>query len=588
MPFNRKRTSGIFPLLIAILAAMPAYAGVSRILQDQYKNEYENKTMFLKIPVYSEKQILSISGQDIRIQQGIGTPLFRVGDQLRILKVEFGGDKITFQTRATSAPNSAEIEFRFSETLQEDFPNKEVFDRALQSTFTEGLKYTDIENAKKQFIENEFERTLREIADISSTSRDTVLKNIAPRIPAYQDAQNEMETLKNRIQDMTERSSQLQKENRRLHSEMKVLQADLDSQKSANEQLRKKMDSTSSQVSKLGQELRSALGTAQDYQKEFADMQRSLSLRADPTRDLSLQIADFGRAMRNLQRESEDRGKQLRSLQNDLQAQKAANARLAGDTEELNAQNKKLQSTIRTLTSKEDSLARQYINLKNEKEKLDDFSRSVEFLRTRIEEEKTKDGIRSGKAGIYLKDVLLGSLDWRIPAYLNHGQQKDVEAHFAAESIDTVRMTPEERQVLRSLGQKLKMRVDLTAGSDAMEVLEGASPVQETAERDRSAWQWNIHNHGAQDARIFLTARLINENSDEIPVFQREHSVIASNPIRQVRGYLQPIPLVAGAVVGFLLFGIVGIFRRPRNRKPSAPVISSRPSEPPSAERKQL
>jgi hypothetical protein len=34
--------------------------------------------------------------------------------------------------------------------------------------------------------------------------------------------------------------------------------------------------------------------------------------------------------------------------------------------------------------------------------------------------------------------------------------------------------------------------------------------------------------------------------------------------VRQIRSYLHPIPLVAGILLGFLLFGIVGIFRRPK------------------------
>jgi hypothetical protein len=589
MPLNRKQFFRMYSfLLLGILAVASGYAGVSRTLQEQYKQNYENKAMFLKIPLYSERQILNISGQNIRIQKGVGTPRFRVGDQLRILEIDFGGDTIRFRMGAIATTDSVDIEFRFDENLQEDFPNKDVFDRALQSTLTEGLKYTEIENAKKLFIEKQFERTIQEIADSSASSRDTVLHNIAPRIPAYQDARNEIETLKNKVQDITERLSQSQSGNRRLQSESETLQAELNNQKNINEQLRKKIDATSSQVAKMGEDLRKAFGSTQGYQKELADIQRSLNLKVDPTRDLSLQIADFGQAMRKLKQENEAQKELLRSLQADLESQTAANARLAGDNEDLRADKKKLQSTIRTLTSKEDSIERQYMNLKNEKEKLDNFSRAVEFLRTRIEEEKTDDGIYSGKANVYLQNVLLGSLDWRIPVYLNHGQEKTVEARFAAESIDTVRMDAEERQILRSLGERLKMQVDLATSSDAMEVLPAESePIQEIGERDRSSWQWHIRNRGAQDARILLSARLINKDSSEIPLFQEERSVIASNPVRRVRSYLQPIPLAAGAVLGFLLFGIVGIFRRPKIRKVSAGAPSGS-SEPPPAARKQL
>jgi hypothetical protein len=92
---------------------------------------------------------------------------------------------------------------------------------------------------------------------------------------------------------------------------------------------------------------------------------------------------------------------------------------------------------------------------------------------------------------------------------------------------------------------------------------ETGEPYREVGERDRSSWRWSIVNRGTQDAQFLLAARLVNRDSNEIPLFQQESRVAASNAVRQVRSYLQPIPLIAGAILGFLLFGIVGIFRRP-------------------------
>jgi hypothetical protein len=46
-----------------------------------------------------------------------------------------------------------------------------------------------------------------------------------------------------------------------------------------------------------------------------------------------------------------------------------------------------------------------------------------------------------------------------------------------------------------------------------------------------------------------------------------------------VRDYLQPIPLALGAVIGFLLFGIVGVFRRTRH--PHGGPKRTAPPEPP-------
>jgi len=272
--------------------------------------------------------------------------------------------------------------------------------------------------------------------------------------------------------------------------------------------------------------------------------------------------------MKKLQKENDGLTNQIVSLRTSLESQQTANARLTGDNEELKAATKKMQSTIATLTSNKDSLANQYLKLKEAKEKLDDFSRLVAAIRTRIVEEKTEGGFSAGKANVYVNNVLLGSLNWRLPLYLNHSEGKNGEVAFAAESIDYVRINPEERLLLRTLGDKVKLQVDLAANSSSVAITpEGSEPIREIGERDQSTWRWSIKNQGTQDARLFVHARLINRNSHEIPMYRQESVLAASNAVRQVRNYLQPVPLIVGIILGFLLFGIVGIFRRPSKKR---------------------
>jgi hypothetical protein len=582
MPLNRKFCFRIFCFGLLLFAAVNSgFAGISRVIQDQYRRTYENKAMFLKIPIYLERQFIYISGQSFRFDQGTGSPKYKVGDQLRVLAIDFSGDEIKFKMSGIAAQGFVEICFKFDDELQETFPNKGVFDRALNAALTEGLKYTELEDAKSSFIKEQFERSVQEISGSASLGRDAVLKSIAPHIPAYQEAQREIETLRSRIQDVSGQLSQAQSDNRRLESESKILQAELARLKSLNTALQEKIDNSTSQISRLGDELRDVKGTTQGYQRELANIQRSLNLKVDAGRDLSTQIAELGQAMRKVQKENEALLQQINTLRTNLDSQLAANARLVGDNEDLKTANLKMKSTIETLTSKEDSLARKYLNLKNDKEKLDVFAQSLKLLRTRIVEEKTEGGVYSGKAGVYLRNVLLGNLDWSIPNYLNHGQSKSAEASFSAESIDKVRLTPEERALLRSFGEKLKIRLGLISSSADMTVAAAKKKViQEIGERDSATWQWSIDNHGTQDSRLILTASLINGNSNEIALFQQDHSVTASNPIRQIRSQLKPVPLVAGIIIGFLLFGIAGIFRRHKAHNVAPQKSSSGTSEP--------
>jgi type II secretory pathway pseudopilin PulG len=578
------RSRILFLIVLTLAVGYSAFGGVSRPIQDQYKRDYENKAVFLKIPIYSEKQVVYINDQKIRSEQGMGAPRYKVGDQLRIVQIDFSSEDIKFKMSGITAAGIVEIIYKFDGNLQESFPNKEVFDRALQSSFTEGLKYSDIEDAKRVFVEQEFDRYVREVGVSASVNRETVLKSVAPRVPAYQDAQREIDNLKSNLRDVSGQLSQAQADNRKLGDNLKAQQAESKSLKNLNASLQEKIDNSSLQVSKLGEELQSTKGTAQDYQQGIANIQRSLNIRVESNRDLSAQISDLVQAARKLQKDNEALTNQLSSARVNLEAQKAANGRLLTDNEELKSNNKQMQSTINTLTSKGDSLAKRYVDLKDAKEKLDDFAQTVKALRARVVDEKNESGVRSGKANIFLKNILLGSLEWSLPLNINPGENKNGEVGFSAESIDYVRLTPEERHLLHTLGDKWKVRIDLASNSSMMDITpEKKETLHEIGERDHSTWIWKIGNQGSKDARILISARLINKNSEEVPFFQQENVLLASNLVRHVRGYLQPIPLAAGAVIGFLIFGIVGIFRK------SKPSSNANPAEPPSyAGRKEL
>jgi len=174
----------------------------------------------------------------------------------------------------------------------------------------------------------------------------------------------------------------------------------------------------------------------------------------------------------------------------------------------------------------------------------------------------------------------------RLPESLNADQEQRGEASFTMESIDYVRVTPAERQLLQSLGDRMKLRVNLVPRTDTLEVTPAKEGwLQEIGERDRAAWNWSIRNRGSQDGRLLLEARLINKNGDEIPLIQTEPLIASSNLVRQVRSYLLPIPLLLGVVLGSLLMGIVGLFMRARH---AAPGKAGSMREPDYSGRKQL
>jgi len=563
-------------LLAAVASSFP-FAGVSRVIQERYRSTYENKALFLKIPVFSVKQYVNIVGQTFRHEAAAGgTPLFKVGDQVRVLGIDFGGEEIKFKLGAITAPATVEMIFRFDAPLQENFPNSAVFDRSLAATFTEGLKFTDIDEAKRSFIEQEFDRTVREIASTSSTNRETVLKYVAPLLPAFQDATRENESLQNRNQELGRQLDKSHAENRKLDSEVRSQQAEITRLRSQAASLQEKIDNSTLQLSRLGEDLRSAKGVSQNYQRELSNLQRSLKIKVDPDRDLATQIAELGQAMQRIQKENSDLLAENGATRANLEKEQADNARLMGENQDLATKVRQKDETIKTLSSKEDSLAHQYLMLKQTKDHLENVSLSIANLRTQVVEENNEGGIRSGKINVYLGDTLLGSLEWSLPERLNTNEEKIAEAYFASESVDNVRLTSVERHIRESLGQRMKLNVKLASRSDSIGVTpENDGSPQEIGERDRAGWKWRLVNRGGPDSRLVLAANLINKNGDEIPLVQSEQQVLSSNLVRQVRNYLQPVSLGVGAILGSLLMCITGLFRRVRHAHPAKTQVES-------------
>ncbi len=562
-----------FWVLLAALCADLGFAGVSRAIQDRYRRDYENKALFLKAPIFSEKHYIFIIGRNVRQDQTsvTGAARFKVGDQVRILGVDFGGDEIRFKVGAIQGTGGAEIIFKFDSGLLDNFPNGDVFDAALAGTFTEGLKLSDLDEAKRGYVEQQFESAVREIASTTGASREFVLKSMAGRISAYQDSLRDIENLKNRNQDVAGQLAQVQSDNRRLESELRQQQSEVTRLKTLNATLQERIDSSTSQLSRLGDDLRSARGQTQSYQAQLANLQRSLNLKVDEHRDLASQIAELGQAMKKLQKENDTLESQNNGLRTNQQNLENANKRLSGEVEDLKVASSKMRETIDTLSSKEDSLARQYVELKKTKENLENVKLSVENISTQIAEENSAGGVRTTKVNVYLRNVPLGTLEWRLPEYLSPNETKTGELTFSSESIDYVKVTPEERHLLRSLGERLKMGARLSSSVPTLDVKpEKDAALQDVGERDRATWRWSLQNHGTQDTRLLLTVYVANKNSDNIPVLKQEQLVLSSSVVRQFRTHLQPIPMAAGALIGFLLFAIVGIFRR--GRRPQSPV----------------
>src|SRR4029453_6213376 len=108
-------------------------------------------------------------------------------------------------------------------------------------------------------------------------------------------------------------------------------------------------------------------------------------------------------------------GEQNSTLRTNLEKEEAANHHRVNQNEQVKASNRQKRETVETLSSKEDSLARQSLKLKQVKENLENVNLSIGSLTTQTVDDKSQAGIRSRKANVYLRSILLGTLEWKLP-----------------------------------------------------------------------------------------------------------------------------------------------------------------------------
>lgn len=560
MALSTKCGTGLFLGLLCLASGglAPAHAGVSPAVQEAYRAQYVNKAMFMKIPIYSARQVVDVGGGSFRAVPQTTPPVYKVGDQFRILRIDFGRDEIKFRLSGITSPGEAEVVYKFPSELEEAFPGREAFDRALEGTFTEGLRYADIEQARIGFLEGEFDRSIDRLAEAASSDRATVLARVAPLIPDYREVRGERDALAAEVERISAELARAKAGTAGLEAKLGEREGEIARLQSAQAAMQKNLAGSGGRIETLEAQLRESAGRVRTFESEIAAIRRSLDAEAGSNRDLTRSNAELA--------------ERIQGMQADLREREAANVRLAGEIEGLKAEIGEKESTIRTLTSNKDSLGRQYVEMKEEKEKLDAFALAVRSLRTRIVEEKTGKGFYEARAGVYAGEVLLGHLQWSVPSALAHNESKAARATFRAESIDDVKVDPGERQLLRTLGERLQIRLDLEPGSPSMAVDPGQEGgAREIGERQEFTWEWHIRNGGTQDCPVVLAAHVQNRHGEAVPLLRKGHVIAASNPVRLIRSYLEPVPMAVGAVLGFLLFGIVGIFRKPARRRRTPP-----------------
>ena len=238
--------------LFAIFFSMSLWlnAGVRREIENWYVQNYENKALFLKIPIRGKRQIVHVGDTQPTLDPGSANSslLFRVGDQVRITNVSFRNDSVRFKIASLEVSGEGEIAFEFPRQLEQDFPQRGNFDLALEATLTEGLSYTDIDSAKEEFIKSQFDQLVQQLARSNNTTNDFVVKTLGEEVSTYRLATSKLEEVEQILLEETEARQQIQSDLARLRAELDQTKTQLSTLQSERDGLKTKVESAERQT----------------------------------------------------------------------------------------------------------------------------------------------------------------------------------------------------------------------------------------------------------------------------------------------------------------------------------------------------
>ena len=342
------------------------HAGVRQDIQRSYIQSYQNKAMFLKVPVRGTRQVIHVRVSGSRLDPvSVTDPLrFKVGDQVRITEVEFRGDAVRFKVSSLDLNGKSELEFRFRKDLQDHFPQRGAFDITLKATLTEGLSYTDIESARHEFIEGEFDQFVEQLARSNNTSSDFVVTVLRDRIPDYQALRLEMDETKSMLQKAEEDLQQEKRSRLQVESEFTRLEGQLGQGRSELDRLEDERKTLMAETDRL----------SRDYENQVKRLIETLNIKTSSASSLEAQVEVLNDSLGTFRNERLTRAREIQGLNEQLSGLGEMNRALSEDMERVQGEKAKLWDDFSVLTSNRQGLEGRYAELLQENEQLQNAS----------------------------------------------------------------------------------------------------------------------------------------------------------------------------------------------------------------------
>ena len=556
--------------LVLLLCLGTLAAKIGKEIREQYVAKYENRAMFLKVPVRGLRQVLHVDGTGAKLDRSnLGEPVnFKVGEQVRITGVSFKNDSIRFKIASIDLIREGELTFMLPAPIQYAFPQQGLFEQALNDSLTEGLSYKELDSAKGEFIRGQFESLVREFSATSGTTPDFVRNAILQENPEYQAAKREAATAKSELKTLRQQQQDGERAALEGRRRLASLTRELERAKSELDATRGQQKKAQTEGERYQRELGDLRQKNKEHERQINNLAKSLDVRTASNAALDSRLKDLGSSIESLKRERTSVSEKAEKLAQELKQGELKNKKLTQDLKQVRREKQKLSSDLRSLTSNKDSLEARFLETQKKKEGLETAAVLTSALRLEKSIQE-REGETFEVGDLFLLSQKLGALEVQVPA--TPGELSAVK--FQMDSPDLVEFDEEERRLYKALGDPIRIETSWVSESEELKavLVDGEVAHRSVKPREKVQWLWKIEGNLSEEERIVLTTHLTSRDGERVDLAPREFVLQPAGLLAPLRASFSLFSLFAGVVLGAAVFGL-GLSLRGRSHPKAAPV----------------
>jgi hypothetical protein len=526
---------------------------------------YENKTLYLKIPLTTDSFKAVIAGGRYRILSEQGkTTLFPVGEKVRLTDVNMGGREVKIKIQSLDQRRQAELRFVLS--AQGDvFPSADV-SAVLSRIFTAGLSYADIEGAKRDYLEDQYNAFVESEGAAADLPPAAIHETILRANPAGRALSQDVHNLQAKVQEQTASIAALEKEKAALNSRLSSLQQEKQILDSAGRDYQDRNRQLQASEADLRRQLQRRSQDLEGITRGIRAAATELGLNASantPPEDLLQRLSQSYLQLSAGNNAYQARVKQLE----DSLAKAQADVQILNATLQKNQQDQQnLADQIQILTTKDKALAQQMLQLQREKSIVQSKLLSQSLLKVTVDRRRTEQTVVY-TATLRLKNFDLGDIVVTAPLAVDPAKPTrfTLETRLKSAAELSGLADPDLAMLLKHLKDFPHLDIAVERRSPDLDLQLIQSP-----ERDNTTlWVWEATPKDKQD--VDLVVRFSSSIEGEpLPIFGLPLSIPYPTMEKTLVEYFQPVPIGIGVVLGMLVALPFFVIQRRRQARATA------------------